>query len=399
MPPNEPLYASDAAVTPDASKFADDQISPGDLVLPLLRHWRLLVLGPIVIGAAAFGATYLIKPIYTARMLFLPPQQQQSSAASALASLGSLGSLANLTGAGSALRNPIDQYLTLLQTNAVADKLIERFKLMEVYDADLRADAYRILRENVRVSAGKRDGIITVEVDDSDPRRAADIANHHAEELRALTSALALTEAQQRRVFFEQLLAKAREDLKTAQLALQRSGFTQGVLRAEPRAAAEGYAKLKAESAAADIRLQALRSGLAESTPEVQRQMTVVTALRSQLAGAEASPPDKGDPGYISAYRDFKYREALFELFGRQYEAARVDESREGSLIQVVDRATPPERKSRPKRALTALSAALLSLLAFSIIVIVRDGWRRGAADPVTAARRRRYAKAWARQS
>lgn len=389
---NEQLPASDAKAAPDTSMPRDDQVDPSELLLPLLRHWKLVLLGPILIGAAALGATYLIKPVYTARMLFLPPQQQQSAAATALASLGSLASLA---GAGAGLRNPIDQYLTLLQTAAVADKLIERFKLMDVYEADLRFDAYRTLRENVRVTAGKRDGIITVEVDDTDPRRAADMANQHAEELRALTSALALTEAQQRRAFFEQQLAKAREELKTTQLALQRSGFTQGALRAEPRAAAESYAKLKAESTAADIRLQALRSGLAESTPEVQRQLTIVTAMRSQLANAEASLPDSGDPGYISAYRDFKYRETLFELFSRQYEAARVDESRESALIQVVDRATPPERKSRPKRALTALTAALLSFLALSITVIARDRWRRGAADPATVARRRRYANAW----
>ncbi len=170
-----------------------------------------------------------------------------------------------------------------------------------------------------------------------------------------MTNNLALTEAQQRRVFFEAQLKQTRDRLTQAQQALQASGFNPGALKAEPKAAADSYAKLQAEVTAAEVRLQTMRRSLADTAPEVQQQLAQLDALRAQLGKVEATTPSDGGPDYISKYRQFKYEETLFDLFSRQYELAKLDESREGSLIQVVDPATPPERKSKPKRAIVAL--------------------------------------------
>jgi len=209
------------------------------------------------------------------------------AAASALASLGALG---NAAGAAATLRTPGDQYLALLQSTTIADRLISEFKLMEVYDEDNLVDTRRKLDRRVDMSVGKKDGLITIEVDDKDPTRAAAMARRYVDELRRLTSRLALTEAQQRRVFFEAQLAEARDRLTQAQLILQGSGFGAGALRAEPRAAAEAYARVKAEVTATEIRLQVLRRSLADHTPEVQQQLSVLAALRSQLARLETVP-------------------------------------------------------------------------------------------------------------
>ncbi len=157
-----------------------------DLVLPLLQHWKLLVIMPLLAGLAALGITYLIKPTFTARTVFLPPQQQQSAAASAIASLGALSSL---VGGAAGIKSPAEQYIALLQSTTVADRLIDEFKLMQVYEADYRFDARKALANNVRISLGKKDGLITVEVDDIDPPRSAEMANRHVDELRRLTSA------------------------------------------------------------------------------------------------------------------------------------------------------------------------------------------------------------------
>ncbi len=243
------------------SQPVDDDEDAGidllDLALPLLQHWKLLAIAPLLAGTLALGITYLVKPTYTSRTVFLPPQQQQSAAASAIASLGALSSLA---GAAAGIKSPADQYVALLQSTTVADRLIDEFKLMQVYDREYRFEARKELAENARVSLGKKDGLITVEVDDVDPQRAADIANRHVDELRRLSAQLALTEAQQRRVFFEAQLKKTRDELTAAQQALQASGFNPGALKAEPKAAAEGYARLKAEVTAAEVRLQTMRS-------------------------------------------------------------------------------------------------------------------------------------------
>ena len=357
-----------------------------DLAVPLAESWKTIVGGALAVGLIALGLTYAVAPTFTARATFLPPQQQQSSAASALAS--SLGALSGL--AGAVARTPGDQYVALLQSATVEDRLIDRFKLMAAYGAEYRVDARQMLEQRVRISLGKRDGIITVEVDDQIPQRAADIANQHIEELRRLTSDLTLTEAKQRRVFFQNQLQETREKLDNAQLALQTSGFNAGALRAEPRAAAETYSGLRAELTAAEVRLQMLRQSLTDTAPEVQQLLSRLSALRSQVARVEASSPPESGPGYITRYREFKYQETLFDLFSRQYELAKVDESREGTLIQVIDAASVPERKSRPRRSVVAIVWTLGAGLVLTAFVFMRYFWRLSARDSDTAARIKR---------
>ena len=144
----------------------DDGLSMQELMPLLRRHLKLLVLAPPLAGAIALGITYLIPPTFTASTTFMPPQQAQSAAASALASLGSLASLA---GGGAGIRSSGDQYVALMQSVTVADRIIDQFKLSEVYDEKYRQDARRELARNLRVSLGKKDGLITVAVDDHSP--------------------------------------------------------------------------------------------------------------------------------------------------------------------------------------------------------------------------------------
>lgn len=363
-----------------------DSDGPGlfDVLLPLVQHWRLLIAGALTTALVALGISFAIPNTYTSRTVFLPPQQQQSAAASAIAQLGALSGLA---GVAAGIKSPADQYVSLLRSATVVDRLIDAFKLMEVYDSELRLHARRELAENVRVTLGKKDGLITVEVDDEDPQRAADMANRHVDELRRLTGQLALTEAQQRRVFFEEQLTLTRDRLTQAQQSLQASGFSQGALRADARASAEGYARLRAEATAAEVRLQTLRRNLADATPEVQQAMTALGALRAQLAKLEESHDLSSGSDYVSKFREFKYQETLFDLFARQYELARLDESREGALIQVVDVAKPAEWKSRPKRALLSIAAGAVALLLLSAFVVSRQVWRTAATQPETAAK------------
>lgn len=346
---------------------------------PLRAPWLLLLLAPLAAGMLTFGATYLIPPTFTASTSFLPPQQGQGGAATALAALGPLASLAGGSVVG---RSTSDQYVALMRSVTVSDRLIDRFRLIEAYESRLRVDARRQLANKVRIELGKKDGLISVEVDDTNPERAAAIANRYVDELRQMTANLAVSEAQQRRVFFEQQLQQSRDRLAQAQQALQASEFTGAALRAEPKAAADGYAKLRAEVTAAEVRLQVIRANLTDSAPEVRQQQATLSALRGQLSQLEKSSAVAEGPGYIGRYREFKYQEALFELNARQFEIARVDESREGALIQVVDAATPPERKSKPQRSLLALAASALAFVLVSIYLLARSSFRRRPERP-----------------
>lgn len=354
-----------------------------DMAIPIVENARLLLLGPLLAGLAALAVTFAVKPTFTARTSLLPPQQQQQNAASL--ALASLGALSNVAGAASNLRTPADQYVALLQSEAISDKLIDEFKLIQVYDEDYRVEARKELAKRTQMSVGKKDGLISIEVEDKSPERAAALANRYVDELRKLTSRLALTEAQQRRAFFASQIDETRDKLTQAQLALQASGFSAGALRAEPRAAADAYARAKAEATAAEVRLQVLRRNLADNTPEVQQQLSTLSALKAQISRLEGSSDVSQGPDYVAKYREFKYQESLFEMLARQFELARLDEAREGALIQVVDAAAVPEKKSWPKRGLITVATALVAALLLTLFVIRRHRWRESVDDPAVA--------------
>jgi uncharacterized protein involved in exopolysaccharide biosynthesis len=372
----------------------DDDVGMLDLALPLVQHWKLLVVAPLVTGLVALGIAFLLPKTYLSTIVFVPPQQQQSAAAAAISQLGALSGLA---GAAAGVKTPADQYLALLQSATVADRLIDQFDLMKVYDVEYRFQARKALAGHVRMTLGKKDGLITIEVEDESAQRAADMANGYVEELRLLTSKLALTEAQQRRVLFETQLKQTRDQLTKAQQVLQSSGYTQEAIRADAKASAEGYARLRAEATAAELRLQALRRGLSDTTPEVQQALSAVGGLRAQLARLAETTDLSGATDYVSKFREFKYQETLFELLARQYELARVDESREGALVQVVDEAKPAEHKHRPQRALIAAAATLASLILVAGFLLARQAWRNASRRPETATKIASLRSAWRR--
>ena len=373
----------------------EDEISLLDLLQTIVDNLRLLVLGPLAVGVITLGITFLIPPTYTASVKFLPPQQQQSAAASMLASLGGLGGLA---GAAAGLKNPGDQYLAYLKSNAVQDALIERFKLQDRYEAKFKVDTRQALTANARAASGK-DGLISLEVDDKDPQFAADLANAHVEELQKLLGRLAVTEAQQRRLFFEKQLAQAKEKLTAAEQALKATGISGSVLKSNPASAVAGVAALQAQVTAQEVKVGAMRGYLAETAPDFKQALNELANLRTQLAKQEKDDSGKAGQGnagdYIAAYREFKYQETLFELFAKQFEMAKVDESREGAVIQVLDAAQPPEKKAKPKKALIAIISTFASGFALLLFVFIRQALLNASHDPKSIPKLIQIKKSW----
>ncbi|WP_445767951.1 Wzz/FepE/Etk N-terminal domain-containing protein [Rheinheimera sp.] len=372
----------------------DDEISLLDLLQTVAENLRLLILGPLLVGLTALGVSFAIPPTFTAKTSFLPPQQQNSAAATMLSSLGALGALGGLAGAAAGIKNPADQYVAFMKSNQLLDALIDKFDLMNRYEAEYRTNARKTLEGNSRIASGK-DGIITVEVDDTDPQIAADMANAYVTQLEALMSRLAVTEAQQRRQFFESQLETTKQKLTEAEIALSQTGVSSDVLKSAPATAIAGVAELQAQVTAQEVRLGAMRGYLAETAPEFKQALTALASLRAQLAkqsqGVRPSTPraDGSSGGarddYIARYRDFKYQETLFELFARQLEMAKLDESREGAAIQVIDAATAPELKSKPKKALIAVLATLATGFLLLLWVFVRQALKNAAQDAESA--------------
>ena len=375
---------------PDTAE--DDEISLLDLLQTIVDNLRLLVLGPLLVGLAALGISFAVAPTFTATVKFLPPQQQQSAAASMLASLGGLGGIA---GAAAGLKNPADQYLAFMKSNSVQDALIERFKLQERYETKFKVDTRTALTGSTRASSGK-DGLITVEIDDKDPKFAADLANAHVDELQKLLAKLAVTEAQQRRMFFEKQLGQVKDKMIAAEQALRATGVSGSALKSNPTAAVAGVAALQAQVTAQEVKVGAMRGYLADTAPDFKQAMNELASLRAQLAKQEKDQPAAtGQGDYVAKFREFKYQETLVELFAKQFEMAKVDESREGAVIQVLDAAQPPEKKSKPKKALIAIIATLASGFALLLFVFIRQALRNASQDGESAQKMAALKTSW----
>lgn len=345
----------------DLNENHDGELRFEDVVGLVRAHIKLLTLGPLAAGVLALGVASVVPPTFTASTSFLLPQQQNM--ASTLTQ--GLGALSGLAGGGG-LKNPAEQYMALLKSRSVQDVLIAKFGLKSRYGAPLMEEVEAELLSRVQITSGK-DGLIRIEVDDKDPAFAAKLANAHLDELGKLMGRLALTEAQRRRMLYQRQLEETKNKLVLAQVALQRSGVREGTIRAEPKLAAETFANLKAQITTNEVKLHGLQAQMTEASPEVKATRSTIEGLKSQLSKVEADSGAVMDT-YVERFREFKYQETLFEMYARQFELAKIDEAKDGALIQVVDPARPPEIKSKPKRG----AIAILATFATAVLIF---GW------------------------
>jgi tyrosine-protein kinase Etk/Wzc len=373
----------------------DYEISLLDLAIVLAKHKKLILGLPFAAAVVAAGVSLLMPNVYTATARILPPQQSQSTAA---AMLGQLGALAGATGSSLGIKNPNDLYVGMLKSRSVADGLIERYGLQRRYEQETLDDTRKALEKVTKVSAGK-DGIVAIEVDDEDPRFAAELANAYVDALHRLNQTLAVTEAAQRRLFFERQLRQTQDSLARAEVELNKVQQATGVVQldAQGKAAIEAVAALRARIAAKEVELAAMRTFATERNPDYQRLTQELAGLRGQLARFERGGEPSALPSaarlteagldYVRKLREVKYQETVFELLARQFEAAKLDEARNASLIQVLDKAVPPERKSKPRHSLIVIVSALATGLVAVLLAFMREARERALADPERAQR------------
>jgi uncharacterized protein involved in exopolysaccharide biosynthesis len=272
------------------------------------------------------------------------------------------GSLAALAGGG-LLKNPNDIYVGLLNSRPVADAIIQKFSLAKEYHAKEMTEARKKLADFTVVTSEKN-GFIAVSVTDKDRKRVAEIANAYTDQLRILTKTLAVTEASQRRVFYEEQLKQAKDALVSAELAFQRVQQQKGLVQldAQAKAMIEGLAVLRAQVAAKQVEVQALRSYSTEQNPDVQLAERDLVSLQAEETRLEQSNHAPGIAGlglgnvpaagleYLRAAHELQYQQALFDMLMKQYDAAKLDESKDAAIIQVVEPAIEPDQKSSPGR-------------------------------------------------
>jgi tyrosine-protein kinase Etk/Wzc len=396
------LDQAERAVDSVSVVSSEEEISLLDLLIVVVRYRRLI----LKIAACTIVAGIILSLVlpfkYTAMTAILPPQQGSSAGSALMSQLGGLGSVASLAGGGAlGLKNPNDLQVALLRSRTVEDAMVDRFHLMELFHTNLKSVARKDFEKVVEIDSGPKDGLIHISVTDRDPRRAADMANGYVEEFKKYSSGLAVTEASQRRLFFEQQLSQAKDNLANAEDELkkveQKTGMIQ--LDSQARAAIELVAELRGQIAAKEVQISGMRSFATGENPELQLAEQQLASLRSQEEKLGANPEGasnvmipKGNLQaagieYVRKLRDVKYFETIFDLLARQFEVAKIDEAHQGAIVQIVDRAVVPDHRSSPMRSVIVLVAALLGMFFGILFVFVREAVSRISSNPLEQSR------------
>jgi len=382
--PETPAVSADVRDDPGER----DERDALDLLIVLSREKRIVLRTTLAAALLAAIVALVLPNRYTATTSILPPQPSQSLAASMIGQLGALAPMAAMAQKDLGLKNPNDLYVGMLRSRTVEDALIRHFDLLRVYGDKRMSDAREDLEKASSIVAGK-EGFVSISVEDKDRGRASQIANAYVAELRRLTQDLSVTEAEQRRIFFDRQLELAKNNLADAEQALKATEQATGLIQFDGQAKAiiEAVVKLRTLVAAKEVELHAMRLFSTEQNPDVLLGEQQLSGLRAQLARLEKQRGARGgatgdttrtttgnvqvpvgnlpEAGlqYVHKLRDVKYAEAMFELLAKQYEAARLDEAKTAAVIQVLDPAIEPDRKSSPQRSLLVVLAAVLGFV------------------------------------
>jgi tyrosine-protein kinase Etk/Wzc len=386
-----------------------DEVSLLDLLIVIARRKRFILSATLICGLAGLLISLILPKRYTAVATVLPPQKSSSIGSLLSSELGGLGGLAELAGAGQGfLKDPNNMYMAMFKSQTVADAMIRRFDLMQEYKSKYLTDGRRKFADRFQIAetskgvitGGSTDGLLHISVEDKDPERAAVMANAWIDQFQKLSQTLAITEASQRRLFFERELNAAKNNLANAEEAMKRTQQTTGLLQLNSQASAliESAAILRGQITAKEVQLQAMQTYATSENSNVVETQQELDSLKSQLAKLGGSEDDssaglivpKGqvpEAGlqYLRKERDVKYYETIYELLARQFEVAKLDEAKEGSVIQVVDPALPPDRKSFPSRGLITIAAIFLGFLFAVSLVLVQNSLNRMRRNPETS--------------
>jgi tyrosine-protein kinase Etk/Wzc len=376
----------------------ENQIDLIELAILLLQGkktiFRFMLAAVVVAAIVVFG---VMKPMYTAEATFLPPQTAPGSGIAQLAGqLGSLGALGALSG----VKSSSEVYLGILGSRTIADTLIKQYGLQKVYGTKKLSDTTKKLKSRSSFETGKNT-LITISVEDHDAKRAADMANSYLDALREQNGRLALTEAGQRRLFFEQQLEREKNALADAEVELKKTQEQTGLIApgGQAQVEIETIAQTRAQITSLQVEMASLKQGATDENPAVVRLQTQISDLQQQLRRLEndpanrqpgnIQPPTSKIPGlaleYVRKQREVKYNEVLFEMIAKQYEAARLDESRESPVLQVVDRALVPDKKSGPPRLVLMFLSCFLGAFVGAVYVILASFIRRLEDDTASA--------------
>ena len=385
-----------------------------DLLIALGQEkWTLIV---VTFLAFLTGVVVsLITPAtYVSRASIMPSQQSGGGGGGGggggLAALAGLSGLAGMSGIASSIKSSDEMFIALMRSYSVQSSLIDQFKLKERYGARNIEEARLSLSNSVVILADKKSGILLIDAQDRDPEFAAQLANAQVKELNVILSRLAVTEAQQRRAYYEQQIIKTQTKIPQLELEFKEAQKNSGL---EVASLLSEAGTLPGQIAAKELQLQVLSRFATAQNPDIKRLALEISALRTQMARYELSKkePKTTEPSKprqtsqititnsvqkaTQAYNTLKIQEALLDGYVKQLELAKVDEAKEGPAVQVVDEAMAPEMRAKPERKKLVVAYTVTGSIMAFVLAALRALLRHIRSTPAGLQRWGQLKRAW----
>jgi uncharacterized protein involved in exopolysaccharide biosynthesis len=361
----------------------DEEVNLLDYCRVIWKRRRLIVGLLAASVLTAMVVSLLMPKIYESTATLLPSLDSKEGSG--------LGALLAATGAGGAAQSlgislpgspatPTDLFVAMLKSRIMADEVIRKLNLIDLYEAKSMQDARKALEGDTKIMVTK-EKVIKITVEAKSPQLAADIANLYVANLDHLNQTLNVSKASQNRAFIERRLGETQVNLVKAEEALkdfQTQNKTVAV-EAQSKAMIEAAAMIQGQITAQEVQLQVMSSYLSPENPELSRVRSSIEELKKQLyllesgkGGKGMLPGDRLHPAMITVpglaldygrlLRELKVQETLYALLTSQLEQAKLAEARDTPTVQVLDPAIPAEKKSKPRIRLNMVIAGVLAL-------------------------------------
>lgn len=355
----------------------------------LILGWRPLIFRVTLAAAVISVVVSLLMPNwYAAEATFLPPQEAESgrSLARVFSQIGMDFGVRGLTSSTPAA----DLMLGILKSRLIRGQVVDGFDLVGVYEAESRDDAIEDLGDHLRVSTTS-EGLVQVWVEDPDPERAAGMANAFVSFLDEYNRRTSAERARRTKELVGSIIDENRQRLADAAgrlRAFQEEHDTIEISE-QTRVTVEAIAELESELARLDIERGLLEDFSSPDQMERRRLDARAREVERKIAelryggdtteeGAGVLLPLSEIPGLglelADLTREVMVQEKVLQFLTSQYEDARIQESRDMEVINVLDAASPPLKKYRPRRSIIVMLSVILALIGSIGLAFAADG-------------------------
>lgn len=352
--------------------------------LTLSKYKRFLIIFTLLGAIGSVIAAFVLPKWYASSTNLVPSNSSQdntSIAGSAISSTLKEFGLTKMTGSGTQ-----DQYsyIVILQSRSVVDSIIEKYELHKVYKIPKKEmiDLRKAFLHNVEVNYEK-EGNYVITVWDTDPNRAANIANDYVQIANNHFVEIFRQDNKLTKDYLELRIQTIDSILNSLGTKLNKFSKQTQLFSPEDQAqsVAKALSELKAEQVQYEIYYNFYKSNYGENDALAQSFKNLGNEITNKLNSLQTQPGFAGNFSlseassvgleYLKLYTEFEAYTKVKAMILSMMEKITTDEIKNIQSLLVVDKAIPSDKKDKPKRAFLIAGVSFGTFILGILIIFI----------------------------